>query len=324
MRAKSVMSVYVSCICVARLEAARAIGIFAGHGASTGARGVTGQRLDRARDEESLESAVLAHTGGATKAKTRPQRCAGVLAVDRGRIGRGRVTGMNGQGVCLLGVGNERGCAAVKLIARDDGRGQRGLLRVVPLSEAAAGTAALAEDEASEDIEAADGEQEEGRDEREIADTVRQDRGTDQALENAESTNAKVWTEHGEVGGKELAGPANLGQEEKDDLEDDEESVDNCPERAGRLIRNSRSLKVIEAFGLIEGLVIDDLWLSGALDRVDVIDKNDDRGRKDEDEANEREETNGVETEEDGDAGLHSGTEGKVTGSGGVREVDCK
>lgn len=57
-----------------------------------------------------------------------------------------------------------------------------------------------------------------------------------QALDHAESTEAKLVAEYGEVAVEELGGPADFGEDKHDDLEDDEQTVEHRPERARGLI----------------------------------------------------------------------------------------
>ena len=104
----------------------------------------------------------------------------------------------------------------------------------------------LLAEEAKEHVEAADGEEEEGGDQREVIDVVREDRRTDEALEDAQGTKAKVLTEDGEVGREEARGPADLREDEDDDLEDDQQAVDNRPEHARRLIRDGAATEQTE------------------------------------------------------------------------------
>ena len=116
-------------------------------------------------------------------------------------------------------------------------RGEYALGLLAPGHDRAAALDALAE-EAQEHVEAAEREEEEGGDEREVVDVVREDRRADEALEDAERAQAEVGPEHGEVLGEEGGGPADLGEDEDDDLEDDEEAVDDGPEDAGGLVRD--------------------------------------------------------------------------------------
>jgi hypothetical protein len=59
-----------------------------------------------------------------------------------------------------------------------------------------------------------------------------------QCLENPEWTEAKLWTEDREKAVEKGYRPWDLGEEEKDELEDDEKTVDHCPEGTCRLIGN--------------------------------------------------------------------------------------
>jgi hypothetical protein len=59
-----------------------------------------------------------------------------------------------------------------------------------------------------------------------------------QCLENPEWAEAKLRTEHREKAVEEGHRPRDLGKEEKDELEDDEKTVDHCPEGTCRLIGN--------------------------------------------------------------------------------------
>lgn len=59
-----------------------------------------------------------------------------------------------------------------------------------------------------------------------------------QALEDPEWSQAKVRPKNREESIEERHRPRSLGKEEDDDLEDDEETVDECPEDAGGLVRD--------------------------------------------------------------------------------------
>ena len=61
-----------------------------------------------------------------------------------------------------------------------------------------------------------------------------------QALDDAESPEAKVVSKHGEEPIEESRGPADFGKEENDDLSNDQKTVEDSPEDAGRLIGNGR------------------------------------------------------------------------------------
>lgn len=116
--------------------------------------------------------------------------------------------------------------------------GQHALGLRAPGHDGALRLGLLAEDEAEEHVEAAEREEEEGRDEREVVDVVREDRRADEALEDAERAEPEGRPEHGEVPVEEGGGPADLGEDEHEDLEDDEQAVDDRPEDAGGLVRD--------------------------------------------------------------------------------------
>ena len=59
-----------------------------------------------------------------------------------------------------------------------------------------------------------------------------------QALNDAESAEAKIVSKHGEEPLKESRGPADFRKEEDDDLSNYQKAVEDGPEDAGRLVRN--------------------------------------------------------------------------------------
>lgn len=72
------------------------------------------------------------------------------------------------------------GCSRGRTFNVDAGDigGKDGFGVVAPVEDGALGFGVLAEDEAEEDVKTAEGEEEEGRDEGEVIDEVRKDRGT--------------------------------------------------------------------------------------------------------------------------------------------------
>jgi hypothetical protein len=96
----------------------------------------------------------------------------------------------------------------------------------------------FSEDEAEGHVQAADGKQEKRGNEREFVNVVGEDRCPDECLENPEWAEAKLRTEDREKAVEERHRPRDLGKEEKDELEDDEETVDHCPEGTCKLIGN--------------------------------------------------------------------------------------
>ena len=115
-------------------------------------------------------------------------------------------------------------------------RGEHVLRAFAPRKDGATLLRALAEDEAEEHVQAAESEEEEGGDEREVVDVVREDCCADEALEDAEWPEPEVAAEHGEVVVEEGVRPADLGEDEGDDLKHDEDAVDDCPEDTGGLV----------------------------------------------------------------------------------------
>ncbi len=69
----------------------------------------------------------------------------------------------------------------------------------------------LAEDEPEQDVDAAESEEEERGDECEVVDVMGEDLGRDEALEDAQRTEAELCAKHGEVAVEEGHGPAALG-----------------------------------------------------------------------------------------------------------------
>jgi len=96
----------------------------------------------------------------------------------------------------------------------------------------------FSEDEAEGDIQAAHGKEEKCGDEREFVNVVGEDRCPDECLENPEWAEAKLRTENRKKAVEEGYRPRDLGKEEKNELEDNEKTVDHCPEGTCRLIRN--------------------------------------------------------------------------------------
>jgi len=106
-----------------------------------------------------------------------------------------------------------------------------------------------AEDQPDEHVQAPEGEEEKGRDEGEAADMMGENCGSNQALNDAESADAKVVSKNGEEPIEESRGPTDFGKEEDDDLSDDQKTVEDGPEDAGRLVGNGRIGDVIVADG---------------------------------------------------------------------------
>ncbi len=62
-----------------------------------------------------------------------------------------------------------------------------------------------------------------------------------QALDDAERAEAELVPEDGEEAGEEGGGPADLGHDEDDDLEDDQETVEDGPEGTRGLVGDRAS-----------------------------------------------------------------------------------
>ena len=69
-----------------------------------------------------------------------------------------------------------------------------------------------------------------------------------QALDGAEGAEAEVLAEDGEEAVEEDGGPPDLGEDEDDDLEDDEQPVDDCPEHACGLVGHGAPAEVCVSF----------------------------------------------------------------------------
>lgn len=120
------------------------------------------------------------------------------------------------------------------------------------------------ENESNEDVQTAKREEEEGGDECEAVDTMGKNcspnpiviqgrirklfincarekgRADSQALNDAESSDAKIISKDGEEPVEESRGPTDFREEEDGDLSDDQETVEDGPEDASRLVGNGR------------------------------------------------------------------------------------
>lgn len=130
-----------------------------------------------------------------------------------------------------------------------------------PNADAALGLCVLSEDEAERHVQAAHREEEKRGDERELADVVGENRGSDESLEDPERAKAKLRTEHREKAIEEGHRPGDLGKDEEDELEDDEKAIDDCPEGTCWLIGNGATSYVAASsvvgtcftLGLVDG-----------------------------------------------------------------------
>ena len=149
------------------------------------------------------------------------------------------------------------------LEATENGSGENVLGTLLPGGNGATRLALRAEDQPNEHVQTPEGEEEEGGDEREAADMVGKDRGPkpvviqgrirttiqlcvdkgrpdSQALNDAESPDAEAVSKDGEEPIKEGRGPTDFGKEEDYDLSNDQKTVEDGPEDAGRLVGNGR------------------------------------------------------------------------------------
>lgn len=148
------------------------------------------------------------------------------------------------------GATEERGAeSAARRVRRE------ALLVLAPGSDATEILCVLTPDEPAEHVGTADGEEEEAGDECEVVammgkyaganainnESVNKDSKAQavkdvQGLEDSQSAETKFRAQDGEEAVKVLHGPADLGQQENDDLQDDEQMVDDRPEDAGGLV----------------------------------------------------------------------------------------
>lgn len=94
----------------------------------------------------------------------------------------------------------------------------------------------FSEDQPYEHVQASEGEKEESSHEGEVVYVVREDGGAEEALKDSEGTKPEVLSEDGEVCIEEFGGPADFGEYENDDLQDDQHPVDHSPENTCGLI----------------------------------------------------------------------------------------
>lgn len=107
-----------------------------------------------------------------------------------------------------------------------------------PEANAARGLCMFSENEAKSDVQAAHGKEEKCGDKREFVNVVRENRCPNESLEDPEGAEAKLRTEDREKAVEEGHWPRDLRENEKDELEDDEEAVEDGPEDSCGLIGN--------------------------------------------------------------------------------------
>jgi hypothetical protein len=264
---------------------------------------VAGDGLERAGNEEALEaSSLLALAAEPVPGEVTLLRRGGACGGDRGVVGlvagglvRGAVADL------LVGVeaGAEERLGRGRAGGRLDVLGENVLARGAEGGDGAVFLGALAEDEADEHVQAADGEEEEGRDEGEVVDVVGEDGRANEALEHAERAEAKGGAEDGEVAVEEATDErrGELGHEEDDGLKEDEETVEHGPEYAGGLVRDSAVLDVVavrKGLGLGRALEGHEV-----VDGADVVDHHEDGAREDEQEPDDAESADSIEEDEE-------------------------
>jgi len=124
-------------------------------------------------------------------------------------------------------------------------RGEDVLGTFLPGSDGTTRLDLLTEDQPDEDVQAAEREEEEGGDEGKAVNMMGEDCSPDQALNNTKGADAEIVSKDGEKLIEENRGPADFGEEEDDDLSNDQKTVEDGPEDAGRLVRNGRIGDVI-------------------------------------------------------------------------------
>lgn len=168
-----------------------------------------------------------------------------------------------------------------------------------PGGQGALGLGGFAEDEAENHVEAAEGEEKEGGHEREVVDVVREHARGDQALEDAQGAEAERRPKDGEKAVEEGGGPAELGEQEDDDLEEDEQTVDDGPEDAGGLVGHGAPENVVAVEqgggGKVSRLLV---GLEG-VDGLDVCDHDEDAAREHEQECDDAQDADAVEANKD-------------------------
>lgn len=196
---------------------------------------VARKALKRLRDEETYSTASHQHGPPRISTPRRTLQSRGLLCLSSEPVSA--VTLLICARLLVKDLAHERLRGARELRAEVLVRREDTLGLLAPGHDRALALDLLAE-EADEHVETAEGEEEEGGDEREVVDVVREDRRANEALEDAERAQAEVGAQHGEVRLEEGHGPADLGEDEDDDLEDDEQPVDHGPERACGLVGN--------------------------------------------------------------------------------------
>jgi len=99
----------------------------------------------------------------------------------------------------------------------------------------------LAEDKSSENVNTAKREEEEGRDKGESVQVMRENSSTNKHLDETKRSKAEFLAQNWEEPGEENGRPPKLGEQQDNDLENDEEAIEDGPERACWLVWNGAS-----------------------------------------------------------------------------------
>lgn len=124
-----------------------------------------------------------------------------------------------------------------------------------------------------------------------------------QALDDAERAEAKVLAEYGEESIEELGRPADLGEDEDDDLEYDKQAVEDSPESTGGLVGHGGALDVVavdhDAVRRVAGLGGEGFAsINKMVDALDVVHEGDDARGEHEEERDDRQRADDVQTNE--------------------------
>jgi len=187
------------------------------------------------------------------------------------------------------------------LESTENGSGEDILGTFLPGGDGTAGLALCAEDQPNEHVHTPEGEEEEGRHEGEAADMVGENRSPNQALDDAESTDAKVVSKDGEEPIEESRGPTDFGKEEDDDLSNDQKTVENGPEDTGRLVGNGRIRNIIVADGrrVTRGDPSRVTWtVLVRVESLDVVDEGHDAARENENEGDDAQGSDDIQSDE--------------------------
>jgi len=221
-----------------------------------------------------------------------PSESKSILGGSSGRPGHSAVTGIIAGNVFgrIEDVGHEAGRFNTNgpaelhtlLKASQNGRREDVLGTLLPGSDGPTGLAFLTEDQPNEHVHTAEGEEEEGRDEGEAVNTVGKNCSSNQALNDAKSADTEVVSKDREEPLEENRGPTDFREEEDDDLSNDQKTVENGPEDAGRLVWNGgvRDIIFTDCRGVVRRNRVGSILVG--VESLDILDEGHDAARKDE------------------------------------------